>query len=207
MFCPDPPSKAGPVILRSRWCGGGSVSWSGVLLFVVSATLFHPFPAGAQEDSCVVLDAGDQVRVYGDGLLEGKRFDYVGTRSDSLLLHSPSQGRDVKLSWNRIDRLQVREATGETHLWEGALVGTGVGVLAYGIASVPLTVEWTGGAAVLASATVLPGAVLGGLVGAGFPKYAWVAARRPASMASVSFGISARRGVAISLSVPLPPDP
>lgn len=83
----------------------------------------------------------------------------------------------------------MRKATGGTHLWEGALVGTGVGVLAYGIASVPLRVEWMGGAAVLASVTELPGAVLGGLVGAGFPKYAWVAAPRPASVAAVSVDI------------------
>lgn len=143
-----------------------------VLIFFVAPADLH-----GQQDSSVALESGDRVRVWSSaGDLQASPFDFQGWQQSSLVLSESREGSLTRLPRRYIDRLQVRKKSG-TNFWEGVALGGGIGFLAE-----PIYIEAAGGCAfayawciVFASPyTILPGAVLGGLVGSGLPEYEWV---------------------------------
>lgn len=162
-----------------------------------------PDGAHAQEDSAVVVEPGDRVRVRASGLEpEGEEFVLRAERRDSLFLRAYSGGGSVALGRDDVARLRVRRRQG-THFGEGLLVGGGAGLLAYGVyASSTRTEGWWANHAAIGARTIVPGVVLGGLVGGALADYEWI---------SVDFGSTdqadsggADSGVSVRLQIRVP---
>lgn len=143
-------------------------------LVLLAAT---PAVVHGQQDSAVVVEPGDRVRVRASGLEpEGREFVLRAERRDSLFLRAPSGGATVALGRDDVVRLRVRRRQG-THFREGILVGGGAGLLAYAVyASSARTEGWWANHAAIGTRTVVPGVVLGGLVGWALADYEWISA-------------------------------
>lgn len=167
-----------------------------VLIFLVAPADLH-----GQRDFSGALESGDRVRVWSSANdLQASAFDFHGWQETSLVLSESREGDLTRLPRRYIDRLQVRKMSGGTNFWEGVALGGGIGFLAETI-----YIEAGGGCAfsyawciVFASPyTILPGAVVGGLVGSGLPEYEWVSVDvRPAVETR-----SDRRASGVSISV------
>lgn len=146
------------------------------LLGVLSLILLAVSPAPAQQDTTVMLDGGDRVRLWSQQAgMSGEEFDFQRWQDASLVLTEPRAGRVTRLPRRQIDRMQVRRKSGGTNLWEGVLIGGGAGVLAYVVdVNSTRTDQWLPNYLIHASRTVLPGLVVGGLVGSAIPEYEWI---------------------------------
>lgn len=144
----------------------------GVLLLILLAVS----PAPAQQDTTVMLDGGDRVRLWSQQAgMSGEEFGFQRWQDASLVLTKSRAGRVTRLPRRQIDRIQVRRKSGGTHLWEGVLIGGGAGVLAYVVdVNSTRTDQWLPNYLIVASRTVLPGLVAGGLVGSAIPEYEWL---------------------------------
>lgn len=164
----------------SRRSFGGGPGIARLLITSLLASLlvwWTPDGARAQGDSAVVVEPGDRVRVRASGLEpEGREFVLRAERRDSLFLRVPSEGATVGLGRDDVVRLRVRRRQG-THFREGILVGGGAGLLAYAVyASSDRTEGWWANHAAIGTRTVVPGVVLGGLVGWGLADHEWISA-------------------------------
>lgn len=158
-----------------------------VLLGLLSLAL-SPAPLHGQGEASAGIERLDRIRIHGEGLEEGgEEFQLLRARRDSLVLVGPGGGGVRLLAVGDIRRLDVRRETGGSHLTEGVLVGTGVGVLGYlaAVGSNDGPVEDPGAHAAV---TILPGAVLGAVVGSAIPDREWVPAVEIGAAASAGAG-------------------
>lgn len=166
---PAAPPPTGVVPCRS---GAGSF-WPALL--AVAFLAVAPASLPAQERPGGGLERLDRIRVRAEGLDEGgEEFRLLRMRRDSLLLVGPGGGGVRLLAVSDIRRLEVRRETGGSHLLEGVIVGTGVGVLGY-LAAVGSQDGPVENPEAHAAVTILPGAVLGAVVGSAIPDRRWVA--------------------------------
>lgn len=167
------PAAPPPTGIVPRRSGAGSF-WP-TLLAVALLVVGAPASLPAQERPGGSVERLDRVRVRAEGLDEGgEEFRLLRMRRDSLLLVGPGGGGVRLLAIRDVRRLEVRRETGGSHLLEGVIVGTGAGVLGYlaAVGSNDGPVENPGAHAAV---TILPGAVLGAVVGAAIPDREWVA--------------------------------
>ena len=196
---------AGVMNLCPREGAGPATSACVGLAVVVLLILVTPSDIYGQRDASPVLESGDRVRVWSSANgLQASAFDFQRWQQSFLVLSESREGELTRLPRRYIDRIQVREKSG-TNFWEGVALGGGIGFLAETI-----YIEAAGGCAfaypwciVLASPyTILPGAVVGGLVGSGFPEYEWVAVDVGAAVETRSD--SPVSGVSISVQLHAP---
>lgn len=169
--------------------------------------------AHTRADTAVTLETGDQVRVWSrDTGLQGEVFRFQANRAGSLVLRKSYAAQTTRLRASEVDRLQVRRITGN-HLWEGALIGGGVGLVVGGlVASIPCSSSeyrfnvscltwWVGR---LSPFTVLPGAILGGLKGGiGHPRHQWFTVELGPEAEPLGGGSGLFLGATIGISVTL----
>ena len=137
----------------------------------------------AQQDSAATVEAGDRVRVWQPQAgIRGETFTLERRSGDSLLVLAPGAEAAIHLSKRNIEQFKIRRADG-SHLWDGVLIGGGVGLVADAVWSTALCssidhaihVSCVTYAPILLSVvTVLPGAIAGGLIGATVENYEWI---------------------------------
>lgn len=169
--------------------------------------------AHTRADKAVTIESGDRVRVWSrDTGLHGEVFRFQEKRAGSLVLRKSYAVPATRLRASEVDRLQVRKITGN-HLWQGALIGGGVGLVVGGlVASIPCSSSvyrfnvscltwWVGR---LSPFTVLPGAILGGLKGGiGHPRHEWFTVELGPEAEPLGGGSGLFLGVTIGISVTL----
>lgn len=134
-----------------------------------------PASLQAQERTGGGVERLDRIRVVADGLGDGREeFQLLRLRTDSLVLVGPGGGGVRTLALADVRRLEVRRETGGSHLLEGVIVGTGVGVLGY-LAAVGANDGPVENPEAHAAVTILPGVALGAVVGSAIPDREWVA--------------------------------
>lgn len=166
------PAASAPATPAHRLPGIGLF---GPALLAMVALAVTPASLGAQERADGGVERLDRIRVRAEGLEDGgEEFQLLRMRRDSLVLVGPGGGGVRLLALGDVRRLEVRRETGGAHLLEGAIVGTGVGVLGYlaAVGSNDGPVENPGAHAAV---TILPGVVLGSVVGSAIPDREWVA--------------------------------
>lgn len=152
---------------------------------VLAGLVAIPLPLAGQEDSTVRLRPGERVRVWSPTEnLRGKAFRLGGVSRDSIVLRDPRADQLLSLAHSQVELVEVQRESGENYFWRGVGIGGGVGLAAdlvwAGIGCSSTTVDsWVSpcmvwAPAILSPFTVLPGALLGGLVGAQLPRYEWI---------------------------------
>lgn len=171
-----------------------------LLLMLLTVT-----PAPAQPDT-TTLREGDRVRVWSpESGYSGREFNLQRWQDSTLVLLEPEQAGSTALSWPQIDRLQVRRKSGGTNLWEGILIGGVAGVVAYVVdVNSTRTDQWLPNYLIVASRTLLPGVVVGGLVGSAIPEYEWVPVKVRGGHEQTPDRNSTVPGFFIQLQLPLP---
>ncbi|MDP2496750.1 MAG: hypothetical protein Q8W44_02040 [Candidatus Palauibacterales bacterium] len=164
-----------------------------------------------QQDSAATIEAGDRVRVWQPQAgIRGEEFTLESWTDDSLVVLSSGSGAATHLSKRNIEQLKKRRAEG-SHLWDGVLIGSGVGLVADAVWTTALCSSIdhaihvscvTYAPMFLSVVTVLPGAIAGGLIGATVENYEWIsvdigpavgpATSRPATGAGVSARVELR---------------
>lgn len=176
-----------------------------------------PGQLSGQQDTTVRLEPGDRVRVWSsEAGWEGREFDVARWSRDARVLLDPDTAVVARVSPARIDRMQLRKVSGD-RLWEGALIGGGVGltastVLAVGICSGP---DYQGGVGCtldflfhgLALVGAAPGALLGLMIGSSVPEHEWVAVEVGPAVGRAPPGLSAARGGAVEVRLRVPAVP
>lgn len=137
-----------------------------------------PPPLLGQQDTTGYLEEGDRVRVWSTTpSWEGKVFELYGWNGDSLVLSEPHTAGVRRVPWGRVEQLQLQVETGKSHFWKGLWIGAGAGLLANQItvaASYCGDLGHTVCSIAVSHYTILPGLLLGPLVGAVFPKHEWI---------------------------------
>ena len=164
-----------------------------------------------QQDSAATIEAGDRVRVWQPQAgIRGEEFTLESWTDDSLVVLSSGSGAATHLSKRNIEQLKKRRAEG-SHLWDGVLIGSGVGLVADAVWTTAVCSSIDHAIHVscviyapmfLSVVTVLPGAIAGGLIGATVENYEWIsvdigpavgpATSRPATGAGVSARVELR---------------
>lgn len=150
---------------------------------IFTATVWNAALLHAQQDSSVTVEAGDRVRVWQPQAgIRGRTFTLESWTSDSLVVLAPDANATTQLSKRNIEQFKLRRADG-SHLWDGVLIGSGVGLVADAVWSTvtcsnidhAIHVSCVIYAPIILSAvTVLPGAIVGGVIGATIPSYEWI---------------------------------
>lgn len=170
-----------------------------------------------QPDTTVRLDSGDRVRVWRSGAgWSGREFDVRAWSGDTLVLREPDAIGLARVPAADIDELDVRRATGGTHLLEGALIGGAAGVVPIAVLSarecsgpdyaggVGCTIGFMMEGPILLG--VVPGALLGGAVGLLLPEREWISVEPVPPTREADPGRSTGGGSAVVIRVSVPPD-
>jgi len=189
-----------------------------VLLLPLLSLPWSPPPLSGQEVAEDSLQRGDRVRVWrSESGWEGREFDFREWEGDSLVLMEPDTFGVSRLSSTDIEELQLRRETGGTHLLEGALIGGGVGVLPIAVLSarecsgpdyrggVGCTIGFMMEGPVLLG--VVPGALLGGVVGLLIPEREWISIEPGPPVRASGPGRAPARGGSVRVRLRIPPIP
>ena len=173
---------------------------------------------GQQEVVADSLRRGDRVRVWRSASgWEGREFDFREWKGDTLVLMEPDTIGVARVSSTGIEMLQLRRATGGTHLLEGALIGGGVGIVPVAVLSARECSgpDYRGGAGCTIGFMMegpillglVPGALLGGVVGLLFLEREWISVEPGPPVRGGGPGRPPARGGSVRVRLRIPPIP
>jgi hypothetical protein len=156
----------GLVVLVMEAAGAAALGAQGVSLESASRPLITP------PDT---VKAGERVRVWVH-LRDEASVDLVGRvraiGKDSLFL-APPRVREIALSWDEINRVEISEGRRSAPLWRSTLIGAALGAVAGGTAGVIIGNATKHNAAELGEGGIAVGFVAGGVIGYVVPAENW----------------------------------
>lgn len=177
-----------------------------------------PAPLVGQQAPTDSLERGDRVRVWRSAAgWAGRQFDFRERTGDTLVLMEPDTAGVTRLSLTEIKRLQLQQATGGTHLLDGALIGGGVGIVPIAILSarecsgpdyqggVACTIEFMMEGPILLG--LVPGALLGGAIGLVIPEREWISIEPGPPIEGGAPSGSPARGASVRVQLRVSPIP